>query len=143
MLQQDQPNDFVIATGEQHSVRDFVREAARALGITVEFTGKGLEEKGIVSSIDKAYFGTLLPNTYSHLKLDTGQTIVAVDPAYFRPTEVETLLGDASKAHDLLGWRPRTAFPDMVKEMTQEDLILAARDALCLHYGFNILRSSE
>ena len=143
MLQQETPHDFVIATGEQHSVREFVRQAAGALGIGIEFSGQGLEEKGVVTSIDKAYFASLLPNDYSRLHLEAGQQIVAVDPVYFRPTEVETLLGDAAKARNLLGWRPRTSFAALVQEMAQEDLLLAARDALCMHYGFNILKSQE
>jgi GDPmannose 4,6-dehydratase len=143
MLQQDKPEDFVIATGEQHSVRDFVREAARTLGICIEFQGEGLAEKGFVASIDNKYFDSLLPNGHSRLRLTVGQEVVAVDPTYFRPTEVESLLGDPSLARTRLGWQPHTSFEDMVMEMAKNDLVLAARDALCMHYGFNITNSHE
>jgi GDPmannose 4,6-dehydratase len=143
MLQQEKPDDFVIATGQQHSVRDFVREAARALGICIEFKGEGLAERGFVAAIDEEYFSTLLPNGHSRMHLTIGQDVVAVDPTYFRPTEVEALLGDPSLARNRLGWQPRTMFGDMVKEMAKEDLVLAARDALCIHYGFNITNSHE
>ncbi len=117
MLQQDQPEDFVIATGEQHSVREFVELAAKELGIEVEWRGVGVEEEGV----DKA----------------TGKTIVAVDPRYFRPTEVETLLGDPSHAKSKLGWSPRISFQSLVQEMVKEDLLAAERDNLCRKAGFN------
>ncbi len=117
MLQQDQPEDFVIATGEQHSVRDFVNAAASELGIVVVWKGAGVEEKGI----DKA----------------TGRCIVAVDPRYFRPTEVETLLGDASKAKAKLGWAPKIKFKELVAEMVREDLKAAERDELVKRHGYS------
>ena len=101
MLQQDVPEDFVIATGQQYSVRDFVRAAGAALDIDITFEGEGLEEKGYDAA---------------------GRAIVAVDPHYFRPTEVETLLGDAGKARRKLGWRPRTGFEQLVAEMVEADL---------------------
>lgn len=101
MLQQDEPEDFVIATGVQYSVRDFVKAAADALGMIVTFEGEGVDEIG---------------------RDETGRVIVAVDPRYFRPTEVETLLGDASKAHQKLGWRPQTPFAELVREMAEADL---------------------
>ncbi len=117
MLQQEQPEDFVIATGEQHSVRDFVNAAARELGIVVIWKGAGVEEKGF----DEA----------------TGRCIVAVDPRYFRPTEVETLLGDASKAKAKLGWAPRIKFKELVAEMVREDLKAAERDELVKRHGYS------
>jgi len=116
MLQQDAPDDFVIATGEQHSVRDFVDAAAHELGITIRWEGIGVEEKGYDES---------------------GKCIVAVDPRYFRPTEVETLLGDPSKAKDKLGWSPRITFKELVSEMVREDLKVAERDELCRREGYN------
>jgi GDPmannose 4,6-dehydratase len=115
MLQQDQPEDFVIASGVQYSVRDFVNAAARELGMTLTWAGHGLDEK--------AYD-------------DSGECIVSVDPIYFRPAEVETLLGDASKAREKLGWRAKTTFADLVKEMVREDLRLAECADLAIRHGF-------
>jgi GDPmannose 4,6-dehydratase len=123
MLQQEQPEDFVIATGVQYSVRDFVNAAARDLGIEVEWKGDGVEEKGY----DKA----------------TGKCIVEVDPRYFRPTEVETLLGDPTKAKTKLGWEPKTSFADLVAEMVREDLKDAERDELCHREGYKAYRYYE
>lgn len=107
MLQQEQPEDFVIATGAQYSVRDFVNSAAKELDIQIVWDGQGVDEKGYDQS---------------------GKCIVQVDPKYYRPTEVESLLGDASKARRLLGWEPATSFEDLVAEMAREDLIAAQRD---------------
>jgi GDPmannose 4,6-dehydratase len=114
MLQQDKPEDFVIATGEQHSVREFVEAACQHLGIGVTWRGEGENEKGYDAS---------------------GKCIVAVDPRYFRPTEVETLLGNPSKAKRLLGWTPKVTFTELVTEMVQEDLRAAERDALVKEHG--------
>jgi len=114
MLQQQQPEDFVIATGKQYSVREFVEAAAMELGIRVTWKGNGLDEKGY----DQA-----------------GKCMVAVDPRYFRPTEVETLLGDATKARDKLGWSPKTRFSELVSEMAREDLRWAERDELVKSHG--------
>jgi len=124
MLQQESAEDFVIATGVQHSVRDFVALAAAELGIIVDWRGQGEEEKGYVAyapddSIAKA-----------------GQCIVAIDPRYFRPTEVETLLGDPRKAREKLGWVPKTTFEELVREMMTADLGLARRDALVNDAGY-------
>jgi GDPmannose 4,6-dehydratase len=115
MLQQDEPDDFVIATGEQHSVRDFVDAAAAELGITMHWDGTGVEEKG--------YDGS-------------GRCIVCVDPRYFRPTEVEALLGDPSKAEMKLGWRSKITFKTLVAEMASSDLREAERDALMAKHGY-------
>jgi GDPmannose 4,6-dehydratase len=115
MLQQDEPDDFVIATGEQHSVREFVNIAARRLDIAVRWEGSGVDEKGYDAA---------------------GRCIVAVDPRYFRPTEVETLLGDASKARAKLGWQPQISFASLVEEMVSEDLKIAQRDHLVEKHGY-------
>lgn len=115
MLQQKDPTDFVVATGEQYTVREFVNIAAAHAQIPIEWKGKGLQEKGYNSK--------------------TGECIVEVDPGYFRPTEVETLLGDASKARELLGWQPKTPFAKLVDEMMAHDLDLASRDDLVLKAG--------
>jgi GDPmannose 4,6-dehydratase len=116
MLQQAQPEDFVIATGVQYSVREFVTVAAKELGIEVRWEGKGVEEKGY--------------------DIETGKCIVQVDPRYFRPTEVETLLGDPTKARQKLGWTPQTTFHELVAEMVREDLKSASRDELVKKHGF-------
>jgi GDPmannose 4,6-dehydratase len=123
MLQQDKPEDFVIATGIQYSVRDFVNKAAQAVDIEMEWKGEGVDEKGF----DKA----------------TGKCLVEVDKRYFRPTEVETLLGDPSKAKDKLGWVPKITLDEMVKEMVDNDVMIAERDALCESEGFRTNRYFE
>ena len=117
MLQQEEPEDFVIATGEQHSVREFVRLAADLLGIELTWTGSGVEEK----AVDQA-----------------GKVVVAVDRRYFRPAEVQTLLGDATKARQKLGWKPRTNFRELVREMVQSDLEAAEQDKLIQESGYRI-----
>lgn len=122
MLQQEQPEDFVIATGVQYSVRDFVNAAAKELGMSIRWEGQGVDEKG-----------------YD----EQGKCIVAVDPRYFRPTEVETLLGDASKAKQKLGWTPRTTFDELVTEMVREDLRAAERDELVKRHGYKAMDYKE
>ena len=122
MLQQELPEDFVIATGVQHSVRDFVNAAAKQLGIKIRWQGKGIEEKGYDSH---------------------GKCIVMVDQRYFRPAEVETLLGDPSKARKKLGWVPKTSFEDLVAEMVREDLKVAERDELVKRHGYNSMDYHE
>jgi len=122
MLQQDKPEDYVIATGVQYSVRDFVNAAATALGMQISWTGTGLEETGAD---------------------EQDRVIVRVDPRYFRPTEVETLLGDPSRAREELGWVPQVTFADMVAEMVQEDLTAARRDALIRRSGFKVCDYNE
>lgn len=119
MLQQDKPEDFVIATGVQYSVRHFVNEVALILGIELNWKGEGVEEKAFDAQ---------------------GKCVVEVDPRYFRPTEVETLLGDASKARDKLGWVPATSFAELVREMTEADLKLAQFDLKVLDHGHKALR---
>ncbi|HDL97988.1 MAG TPA: GDP-mannose 4,6-dehydratase, partial [Desulfobacteraceae bacterium] len=123
MLQQDVPDDFVIATGRQYSVRDFVEAAAGELGISLRWEGKGLEETGIIDEITGEPGGMDLQAA----GVVPGKVIVRIDPRYFRPTEVETLLGDASKAREKLGWRPRIGFSELVAEMMHCDLEEAKR----------------
>ena len=118
MLQQEEPEDFVIATGVQYSVRDFVNAASQELGMRIQWQGEGVEEKG--------YWKTP----------EGDKLIVAVDPHYFRPTEVETLLGDPSKAKTKLGWAPKTTFKELVAEMVHEDIRSAERDELIKHHGY-------
>ncbi len=124
MLQQDVAEDFVIATGEQHSVRDFVVRSARELSVEIQWIGHGVEERGIVVSAP------------AESALKVGHVLVAINPRYFRPAEVETLLGDPTKAKAKLGWKPRTTFAEMVAEMIQADLQVAKRDALVENAGY-------
>jgi len=122
MLQQEQAEDFVIATGVQYSVRDFVNAAAQEIGMTIDWQGSGVDEKGYDIN---------------------GNCVVAVDPRYFRPTEVETLLGDASKAKQKLGWVPKISFAELVSEMMREDLKSAERDELVKRHGFSTFDHHE
>ncbi|MCP4001330.1 MAG: GDP-mannose 4,6-dehydratase [Gammaproteobacteria bacterium] len=124
MLQQEEPEDFVIATGKQYSVRDFVNSAAQEIGVAIEWRGAGEDEQGIV---------TAAPEDSA---IQPGDTLVAIDPRYYRPTEVETLLGDPSKAKTKLGWTPRTSFAELVSEMMTSDLSIAKRDALVTEAGY-------
>ena len=128
MLQQPEAEDFVIATGEQHSVRDFVTLSARELGIEIDWQGQGEAEQGLVRSAP------------ADSAVEPGQVITAVDPRYFRPAEVETLLGDASKARSKLGWTPRTSFSALVSEMMASDLKIARREAFIAQGGFGDVR---
>jgi len=123
MLQQDEPEDFCISTGVQYSVRDFVNAAFKEVGISVRWEGSGIDEKGVVDGSDKV--------------------LVEVDPRYFRPTEVETLLGDSSKAREKLGWTPEITLGEMVSEMVREDLKIAERDELCKREGFQVFDYNE
>lgn len=133
MLQQEQAEDFVIATGKQISVRAFVELAARELGITLEWRGSGVTEVGLVASVEGSNAPALKP----------GMEIVKVDPRYFRPAEVETLLGDPSNAHAKLGWKPTTTVEEMAAEMVAFDLDQARRHALLKKHGFDINLSLE
>jgi GDPmannose 4,6-dehydratase len=126
MLQQDTPEDFVIATGVQYSVRQFIQWSAAELGVELEFKGKGESEQGIVTQI----VGEDAP------ALSVGDVIIKVDPRYFRPSEVETLLGDPSKAKNMLGWVPEITAQEMCVEMVQEDLMLARRTRLLKEHGY-------
>ena len=134
MLQQEKAEDFVIATGEHHSVRSFVDQAAAECGMTLSWHGEGVQETGIVETID---------SKNSDFKVRPGQTIVRVDPRYFRPTEVETLLGDPTKAKEKLGWTPTTSFATLVSEMVRFDLEDAKKDALCQNEGFHTYNYHE
>jgi GDPmannose 4,6-dehydratase len=135
MLQQPAPEDFVIATGQQRSVRDFVETAGAQLGIHLRWRGHGVAEQGVVAAIDATAVQPQEPS------VKEGDVIVRVDPRYFRPTEVDTLLGDPTKAREKLGWIPRTSFEELVAEMIKEDLGLAARDHLLYREGFRVTRN--
>jgi GDPmannose 4,6-dehydratase len=133
MLQQDQAEDFVIATGVQYSVRQFIQWSAQELGVTLRFEGRGVEERGVVQSI----------TGHSAPALKVGDVIVQIDPRYFRPTEVETLLGDPSKAKDKLGWVPEITAQQMCAEMVVTDLAQAKQNALLQQHGYSINVSVE
>lgn len=139
MLQQDQPEDFVIATGKQYSVRDFVNTAAAELGIYLEWEGRGVEETGIVDTVEQIKGKTF--DASGHIK--PGDVMVRVDPRYFRPTEVETLLGDPQKAKEKLGWVPKISFEELVAEMIEYDMEEARRDELCQEKGFRVNAYNE
>jgi len=132
ILQQDQPEDYVIATGITTPVRDFIRMAFEEAGIEVEFRGEGINEKGIIRSVD----GSLTA-------VRPGQEVVAIDPRYFRPTEVDLLIGDPTKAQTKLGWKPRYDLPALVKEMVHADLELFRREKLLKEAGFKIFSQYE
>ncbi|MEJ6403189.1 GDP-mannose 4,6-dehydratase [Yoonia sp. 2307UL14-13] len=133
MLQQDVPEDFVIATGVQYSVRQFIIWTAKELGIEVEFTGTGIEEVARVKTVTSDKAPAIKP----------GQLIMRIDPRYFRPAEVETLLGDSSKAHEKLGWKPEITAQDMCAEMVEEDLRTARRHALLKLHGYELPVAQE
>jgi GDPmannose 4,6-dehydratase len=133
ILQQSTPDDFVIATGAQYSVRDFVTAAARELGVTIAWEGEGGAQTGRVISVERRRATTLQP----------GRVIVRIDPRYFRPAEVNTLLGDASKAREKLGWVPEVSFDELVREMVVDDLRLAERDELVKRHGHIIPTPTE
>ncbi len=135
MLQQEKPEDFVIATGRQYSVRDFVDAAAAELGLTLSWQGSGKDEKGVVESVDAEKFAALTGHRLCAVR--PGDRIVEVNARYFRPTEVETLLGSPAKAAEKLGWKPRITFEEMVAEMVRADVELARRDAHCEAGGFS------
>ena len=133
MLQQDQPKDYVIATGVQYSVRDFIQKSAAELGVTLRFEGHGIEEHAVVAAIA----GDRAP------ALQVGDVVVRVDPHYFRPAEVETLLGDPSLAKRNLGWVPQITLDEMVKEMVASDLEQAKQHALLQTHGYQVQVSKE
>lgn len=128
MLQQNQPEDYVIATGRQASVREFIARSAQALGIVLSFEGRGVAERGVVADVQ----GDLAP------AVKPGDVVVVVDPGYFRPAEVDRLLGDAGKARHKLGWVPTVTFEEMIDEMVRHDLDLARRHALLRTHGYDV-----
>ena len=158
MLQQDAPEDFVIATGVQHSVREFIEESAAHLGLALAWRGEGVDEVGTVVSFDKnrlvkllaaqmrgeasatrgAFIEQTLHNVVGNPALRPGSVIVRIDKRYFRPTEVDALIGDAARARGKLGWTPETDFVELVREMVEEDFLEARRDSLCLQAGFAV-----
>ena len=137
MLQQTQPQDYVIATGEQHSVREFITRACALLGIDIEWRGSGVDEVAVVTA------NRALSEADAALGPKPGTVIVRVDPRYFRPTEVDTLLGDPTKAREQLGWVPRTSFAELVDEMVSSDFELAKKDRVIEQAGYRSFRYYE
>ncbi|SHM28092.1 GDPmannose 4,6-dehydratase [Chitinophaga jiangningensis] len=133
ILQQEKPEDFVIATGKTTTVRDFVRMAFAEVGAEIEFRGKGIDEKGYIKSVSDSSSGFFVPE----------QEVLAVDPRYFRPTEVDLLIGDPTKAREVLGWEPTYDLPALVKEMVSADVQLFRKEKLLSDHGFNILKELE
>ena len=158
MLQQEKPEDFVIATGEQYSVREFIEKAAACLGLALVWEGQGLDElckvaafnrsvmhrllakqmRGETTATSEAFLEDLMRKLVQNPALTPGHVLVRIDPRYFRPAEVESLLGDPAKARTKLGWQPATTFAELVREMVEEDFVQARRDSLCLHAGFDV-----
>ncbi|MGD0400666.1 MAG: GDP-mannose 4,6-dehydratase [Syntrophobacteraceae bacterium] len=143
ILQQDIPEDYVIATGEQHSVREFCQRSFAELGIELEWKGEGVSEQGIIAALNPS---ALLSQCSRHgglHSIKTGKPVIFVDPRYFRPTEVDTLLGDPGKAHAKLGWTAEISFEELVKEMIAFDLQEAVRENVCRRSGFEVASSCE
>jgi len=143
ILQQEVPEDFVIATGNQHSVREFCQKTLEQLGIFLEWQGQGLSEQGVVTSLQPS---SLLESCAQHptgRPPQPGEVIVSVDPTYFRPTEVDTLLGDSSTAREKLGWSPRAPLGELIEEMVTRDLHDAIREHICRRNGFPLQASCE
>lgn len=143
ILQQEEPDDYIIATGVQHSVRDFCDKAFACIGVKINWQGEGIDEKGLIEDVSVPNFLADLPVKNSLDKLEKGQVVVSVDPRYFRPTEVESLLGDPAKAKKNLGWEPEISFEQMVSEMVSQDLTESVREAICDRNGFPIPASCE
>jgi len=162
MLQQKKPDDYVVATGESHSVREFVELAFREIGVEIQWKGKGVKEVGIISKIrgqrsevggrrsevrgaakPRRLKSDAIASDFSQRDLRAGDVVVEIDPRYFRPTEVDELLGDASKARRVLGWEPKISFEEMISTMVKADLEEASRDQLCKDSGYRVLNYSN
>jgi GDPmannose 4,6-dehydratase len=147
MLQQDDPDDYVIATGEQHSVREMCARAFDEVGLTLAWQGSGEDEVGVVESVDEERFALARTGgeeaAEAPCDFSPGDVVVRVDPRYYRPTEVSTLLGDATKARERLGWRPTTSFDELIAEMVRDDLAEARRDELVVRHGFEVVEHQE
>ena len=141
MLQQDKPDDYVISTGVTTKVRDFVVKAFKVAGITIDYKGTGSNETGYISDIDKNIFTEVTGIKPDHLSI--GQTVIKIDPYYFRPTEIDLLVGDSSKAREKLGWKPQYSLDEMIKEMVYSDIALMKKESYLNKGGFNTIRQVE
>lgn len=139
ILQQEHGDDYVVATGQTTEVREFVRLACAEIGLTVEFRGEGLDEVGVLASIDEARFAEFVGQEYLEgIRTRLGEELVAVDPAYFRPAEVDLLIGDPTKAMQKLGWKPQYQLPDIITDMMRSDLLLMKKDTYLQAGGYAI-----
>lgn len=139
ILQQEHGDDYVVATGQTTEVREFVRLACAEIGLTVEFRGEGLDEVGVLASIDEARFAEYVGQEYLEgIRTQLGEELVAVDPAYFRPAEVDLLIGDPTKAMQKLGWKPQYQLPDIITDMMRSDLLLMKKDTYLQAGGYAI-----
>lgn len=144
ILQQDKPDDYVIATGVTTTIRDFIKMAFAEVGVDVQFKGEGVAEKGFIAAIDEAVFKSVVGEQFLEgFKKRIGENVVGVDPAYFRPTEVELLIGDATKSRTVLGWVPEYDLAALVKDMMKSDLKLMHKDSYLKDGGYNILNYFE
>ena len=145
MLQQDEPDDYVIATGEQHSVREFVQRAFAEVGVGIVFRGERAEEVGVVDSVDPDLLAQARQGSVSGTPsaAQPGATLVRIDHRYFRPTDVASLIGDAGKARERLGWQPTVGFAELVSEMVRDDVSAAQRDELCRAQGFKVPQPTD
>lgn len=143
ILQKDKPEDFVIAPGVTTKVRDFIIAAFNQVGIKLRFEGKGVEEKAIIDAIDETKYEKATGQTTRNPQLETGNTLIEVDPRYFRPTEVEFLIGDPTKAKEKLGWEPKYNLQALLEDMMQADVKLFRKDLDLMGAGHKILRQVE
>jgi GDPmannose 4,6-dehydratase len=150
MLQQDEPDDYVIATGEQHSVREFAERAFAEIGVTLRWEGSAAEETGVVDTVDlrrltaaRNGYGDDPPPADGEGPVLPGAVVLRIDPRYYRPTEVESLVGNAAKARERLGWQPLVGFAELVTEMVRDDLAEACRDELLQRRGFSVKARRE
>ncbi len=143
MLQQEEPEDFVIATGVTTKVRDFITAAFNEVGITLKFEGEGVDEKGIIDSIDKSKYESSTTQQLNNSTLTEGQTLIEVDPRYFRPTEVELLIGDPTKSKEKLGWEPKYDLQALLEDMVQADVKLFRKDMDLKAAGHKVLKQAE
>ena len=151
ILQQDEPDDYVLATGKTTEVREFARKTFAELGVELEFRDKGVNEKGIVKNINEEMLSDKLnkisaeniESIINHTKSLIGKSVIEVDPRYFRPAEVDILIGDATKAREKLGWKPKHTLEDLIKEMVESDLEKNYRELVLKRCGFEVPKSCE
>ena len=140
MLQSDKPDDFVIATGKETTIREFITKSLNLIGCEIEYKGEGLEEVGVISAINPS---PILVEYGITSKLKIGQTIIKINPHFFRPTEVERLVGDSTKAYNEIGWKAKTTIDEMIEEMMRYDIIQESKNKILVDKGYNTFNSIE